>query len=281
MEKLLEKDEYLSVKKYVKKHDFNNDENLNRELPTYLLYHLSNLRQNVLNVISFSSDDNVLELSFECESITPKIAKQVNKVVKLDPSSILCDVSGIILDKESITNVKLINSTLDNYKSKLKFSKIILVNVIDNLSYFINDDPTINNLLNILRSLIKSNGEIYFATNNKFSIKYLSGEKNENKKEYFSSLTDSNSLSLEGLKILFEENDFDCYFYYPLPDFYFASEIYSDKYLPKEGSIKNIAKSYYDDKFVLFNANIALNQAIRENNFQTFAPSFLIKVRCK
>ncbi len=281
MEKFLEKDEYLSVKKYVSKNDFNNDENLDCNLPTYLLYHLSNLRQNVLNVISFSSDDNVLELSFECESITPKIAKQVKKVVKLDPSSILCDVSGIILDKENITNVKLINSTLDNYKSKIKFSKIILVNVIDNLSYFIDDDPTINNLFNILRSLIKSNGEIYFATNNKFSIKYLSGEKNENKKEYFSSLTDSSSYSLEGLKTLFDENDFDYYFYYPLPDFYFTSEIYSDKYLPKEGSIKNIAKSYYDDKFVLFNANIALNQAIRENNFQTFAPSFLIKVRCK
>ena len=71
----------------------------------------------------------------------------------------------------------------------------------------------------------------------------------------------------------------DYYFYYPIPDYKMPLEIYSEDYLPTVGQISNLGHSFDRDRYVLFNETKAMNEAIKSNEFEEFANSFLIKVK--
>ena len=56
-------------------------------------------------------------------------------------------------------------------------------------------------------------------------------------------------------------------------------EIFSQDYLPSVGQISNLGHSFDRDRYVLFNETKAMNEAIKSNEFEEFANSFLIKLK--
>ena len=63
--------------------------------------------------------------------------------------------------------------------------------------------------------------------------------------------------------------------YYPVPDYKMPLEIYSDKYLPKKGSIQGVTPAYDRDRYVLFDEPLVYDSLCEDGLYSQFANSFL------
>lgn len=231
-----------------------------------MLYYLSKKRQNVLSVIDFVQDDEVLEISLDCGNLTSKYVDEVKNVTILYSSDEQKQINRIMNMNSAKVSYLFVDDLLSCGKT---FSKIIICGFVKDLE----------NKMTSLKNLLKDNGEIFLIINNKYSIRYFSGEKDDNTNSLFSTIETNELYSAFQIREIVEKLNMKCLFYYPLPDYYFANEIYSEKYMPNQGTIKNISISHKEERFVLFDESKALNEAINSNSFELFAPSFLVKVR--
>ena len=120
------------------------------------------------------------------------------------------------------------------------------------------------------KSLIKPNGHLIIAIENKYGMKYWSGEE---RPDTYSRIQLIGIMRREG----FEEKEI----YYPIPDFILPSEIYSSKYLPKIGSISANSPSYIKDKVTTFDEPKMFDMVIKDRKFEEYANSFLFIAKVK
>lgn len=218
-----------------------------------LLYKFSPLLGNFLSVVDFYNKDTVLEIS-SSYGITNYYVNKVSRI-----------------EKKMDANQKKINHILygdkvTNYEGKCSFDKIV-----------IEGNSKLIDVLNDAIKLLKEDGEIIVAVNNPYSISSLSGKPNI-KNEFFVSFEDDSCFSRKSLIDIFEMLHLKYDFYYPLPDRYFANEIFSDSFLPTIGDVRNIKTYYGKERVVLFDEKKALERIIKAGEFQTFAPAFVIKL---
>lgn len=232
-----------------------NFENLDEEL----FYRLSPERGNVLSCIDFDKNDDVLEYSYKCHSLTKSYIDKVKTVTKITDSK---EIEEIIYNGK----VKCVESVDDN-----KYTKIILNGVLDYL-----EESEAIKLLDDMKNHLIDDGTLIITITNKYSIKLLSGAKQYGEDEYFNSLTSSKLFSKKKISSILDSLSLDYDFYYPLPGYLVTSEIFSDDFLPQENSIKNIKDSFIGKRYVVFDDDIALNKAINDGNFDLFTPAYLI-----
>ena len=218
-----------------------------------LLYKFSPLLGNFLTVVDFQAADSVLEIS-SSYGITQYYLNRVTNIEK-----------KMNEEQEKINHI-LYDNKVKKYNGKGSFDKII-----------VEATSELPNLLTDLLKVLKKDGQIILVSNNSYSISSLSGKPNV-KNEFFGSLEDSSCYSRKGLIDIFEQLNLKSYFYYPLPDRYFANEIFSDEFLPNMGDIRNIKTYYGKERVVLFDEEKALERIIKSGEFQTFAPAFVVKL---
>lgn len=236
----------------------------NKDEESYL--YLSRQRQNVLSIVDFSKEDEVLEISLDCGNLTSKYLNEVKSTTILYSTEEQKQINRIMnLNSDKVSYLSFDNLLL----CKKTFSKIIICGFVSELDFKIKT----------LKKLLQKDGEIILIINNKYSIKYFSGEKDKNFGSIFSTIENDGLYSAPQIREIVDKLNMKCKFFYPLPNYYFAYEIFSEDFLPNYGSIKNISTSYFGERFVLFDDSKALNEAIKTNCFEMFAPSFLVKVR--
>ena len=142
-----------------------------KDLDEDLFYRLSSERGNVLSCIDFNKEDDVLEYSFECHSLSFAYLDKVNSATKITTHK---EVQALVYGDK----VKCIEEIDDR-----KYSKIILNGVLDYLGE--NESRT---LIETMKNHLYDNGEIIITLTNKYSIKLLSGAKQYGENEYFTSL---------------------------------------------------------------------------------------------
>lgn len=155
--------------------------------------------------------------------------------------------------------VDVLNENINN-----KYDKIIIYGI----------DSKFEHLLRFLKSLLKENGYIFIACDNKYGMKFFNGVKYNN--DYYSGiLGDCKLFSCYELRKIIKDSGLKCYFYYPLPEYELPFEIYSEDYLPSV--INNVGHSFKEDRYIFFDENKALVEANRSGVFEMFANSYLIK----
>ena len=224
-----------------------------------LFYRLSKERGNVLSCADFDKEDEVLEYSYECYSLTYAYINKVKNVTKITKSP---EIEEALYGK----SVRCIKS-LD----EKKYSKIILNGVLDYL-----DEEEGKDLVEAMKEHLSSNGVIIMTLTNKYSINLLSGAKKYGENEYFTSLTSKKMFSKTKITNLLDSLNLTHYFYYPLPGYLVASEIYSEDFLPEENTIKGIKDSFIGKRYVVFDDDLALNQSLKEGNFDLLTPAYLV-----
>ncbi len=125
-------------------------------------------------------------------------------------------------------------------------------------------------------------GSLLIALDNKFGLKYWAGNKENNTGQYFAGLenrTEKQGIRLytrKGLEQLLAETGYSrTRFYYPYPDYRFARDIYSDRYLPGKGELDYNIANYEGDRLVLFNEQKVYDSVIEEGQFPLFSNSLL------
>lgn len=231
------------------------EEFLTHESKWEFLYNFSNIRKNILEWYDFRSDAKLLEFGAECGALTGLFCERVKEVVAVED-----DERKRLVNKarnEKYSNLKIIS---DEELSEIDAS-FDYITIIGNFSL---------EKLKKAKSLIKPNGHLIIAIENKYGMKYWSGEE---RPDTYSRIQLIGIMRREG----FEEKEI----YYPIPDFILPSEIYSSKYLPKIGSISANSPSYIKDKITTFDEPKMFDMVIQDRKFEEYANSFLFIAKVK
>ncbi len=252
------------------------------------LYHLSKIRQNVLNWYEFDSAARLLELGAECGALSGLFAERVAEVVAFDSDKDKCAVNRarnsaenlhVISDAEFIAKPEKANpeSKSDKNKSdktadkatKIKSAITKTKNAItrkgSKFDYVTIVGDFTEEKLELAAEHLKTKGQLIIVVDNKFGLKNWTTEAKPDiiSKERIVSLTAEKKLKLTAT-------------YYPIPDYKFPLEIYSDQNPPKPGSIRTAAPEFEKDKTLLMDEPTAFSEMIESGRFDEYANSYIL-----
>lgn len=245
------------------------------------LYHLSNIRENILEWYDFNPKGSLLEIGAGCGAVTGLFCSKVERVVAIDLSKRRSMVNAT--RNEAYNNLTIMLGNFEDIKIEEKFDYVTLVGVFEYSIYYINSDDPFGDMLKKAKSFLKPGGKLIIAIENKYGMKYFAGATEDHSGRMFDGLENYAEVdrvrtfsrrTLEKMltKAGFEKNDF----YYPMPDYKLPSEIYSDKHMPSFGSIRNACVSYDRDRYELIDERLFADAACEDDMFADLANSFLI-----
>ena len=261
--------------------DYN--EILNKSNDWAIHYHLNPARTNILNVCNIKKDDVILEVGSGCGAISSGILKLSENLDALDLSEKRCTINYERNKQYSNFNIYVAN--FYDFNTDKRYDKVFLIGVLEYAKlYFPNEDNPFIYMLKKIKNLLKDEGTLYVGIENKYGMKYFSGSPEDHTGNYFESIEGYNNktvktFSRNTLDGMLHDSGFEhTFFYYPLPDYKFPEEIYSDYFLPKH-HFNNLGHSFDRDRYIMFNENKALTEASKDGNFCFFANSFFVECR--
>lgn len=245
-----------------------------------IVYHLSPVRENILNWYPFDSEGTILEIGSGCGAITGMLCSKVKQVVSVELSKRRASINyERNLDKENLT---IYVGNLNDMEFGQTFDYIILNGVFEYaISFTDTENPYADFLTNIKKHLSEQ-GKLIIAIENKYGLKYFAGAPEDHTNEYFLGLNDyegNRSVRTFGKQELTELLNMVGFsylkFYYPYPDYKFPNEIFTDDTLQTNG----YGRDYYNlngDRYLLYNEQGVAKGLAKEGVASTFANSFLV-----
>ncbi len=246
-----------------------------------LFYHLSPYRGNVIEWIDFSG--SVLEVGAGCGAVTGVIADKADRTVCIELSKKRSTINAY-----RHKNRKGIEIYVGNFEDVSKgfdekFDFATLIGVLEYGGLYISSSEPCRDFLSAIKKLLKPGGRVVIAIENKIGMKYWAGCSEDHTGRYFDSVENYPSgggirtFSRRELKDILTEAGFgNLSFYYPYPDYKFASVIYSDGCLPKKGELNNNMRNFDRERLVLFDEKKAFDTIIDADLFAEFSNSFLV-----
>lgn len=247
-----------------------------------ILYHLSPLRENIVDFIPFTKEDKVLEVGSGCGAITGVLSRKAGSVTCVDLSKKRSMINAYRhTDCENVTihvgNFKDIEPDLPS-----DFSYICLIGVFEYGQAYIGGETPYEDFLKILMNHLAPGGRIVIAIENKLGLKYFAGCKEDHLGDYFSGIENYphgggvRTFSRPGLEQIFAKCGVeDAVFYYPYPDYKFMTSVYSDGYLPGKGELSNNLRNYDRDRMLLFDEKNAFDGIVKDGLFSVFSNSYV------
>lgn len=248
-----------------------------------VFYHLSYLRENLLNWYPFNEDANLLEIGAGCGALTGLFCNKVSKVIAVE----LTDRrSQIIYNRhKNYSNLEIFPGNLNNMEFDEKFDYIILCGVLEYATQFTPTDNPHVDFLKKIKSMLNEDGVILVAIENRIGLKYFSGSKEDHLAKSFVGIdnypnnNNVKTFSRFELEEVIKEAGFNNYkFFYPYPDYKFPKVIHTDDLIEEIPVLTNAPNLDYQ-KIKLFdegNLNLTLS---KENISKYFANSFLVELR--
>lgn len=250
-----------------------------------VLYHLSDLRGNIVDFLPFSKKDKVLEVGAGCGAITGSIAKKAGSVTCIELSK-----------KRSLINANR-NRDCDNVEIKVgnfqdvetdlpcDYDYIMLIGVFEYAASYINSPAPYETFLNILLSHLKKGGKLVIAIENKYGLKYFAGCREDHLGSFYGGIEGYEekdhvrTFSRDKLVALAKNAGCSVMEYYPYPDYKLPVTIYSADRLPKRGELSGQVPNFDYARFVAFDEEKAFNELIDDGMFPFFSNSFLMMLQ--
>ena len=262
------------------------------------LYHLSKIRQNLLDWYEFDGDAKLLEIGAECGALTGLFSKKVAQVVAFDEDEDKCavnrarfsgnDTVTVVSSAEYVDRPDLAASDAkseDDAKGakssgksdgKKKDAASKIKSAITKTKKAISKKPEKYDYVTIIGKFtdeklemavdhLASKGKIIIAVDNKFGLKNWTTAVRPN-------LATKDEIVEKALEKKLKLTST----YYPVPDFTFPLEVYSEYNLPKEGAIRTAAPEFEQDKTLLMDEPTAFSEMIREGRFDEYANSYIL-----
>ena len=239
------------------------------------LYHLSQIRENLVSFLPFDKDMRVLEGNPESGALTGKL---------------LATTGGVTVLAESELQEKILRERFmePQEREKLDIRRLLPEHGRFDAILIAGHFYRWEKQLPALRELLAPGGKLYVADANRIGLKYLAGCQEEYCGGYFTGIDgypDAAAVGRSGRSYsraeytgLLQAAGFGgLTFYYPYPDHKFPSVIYSDEWLPQKGELAEGRSNYDRDRVACFNERVMFDSLLEEGVFQTFSNSFLIE----
>lgn len=246
-----------------------------------VLYHLSDVRGNIVSWIDFKKNSSLLEIGAGCGAITETLTELPIKITAIDLSKKRSLINAYRnKDKE---NLEIIVGDFKDIKLNRKYDYITLIGVFEYAELYMDSENAHIDFLNKVMDSLTTNGKLIIAIENKYGLKYWSGCMEDHLGEYFKSLEGYGgdktvrTFSKKELIKIMEECNIETYkFYYPYPDYKFPYAIYSDEWLPKKNDLWDNYPNFDLPRLRLFNEEKVLNSIIEDELFDLYSNSYLI-----
>lgn len=246
-----------------------------------ILYHLSPLRENIVDWIPIKKDAKVLEIGSGCGAVTGRLAEKAGSVTSIDLSKKRSLINAY--RHQECDNVTIHVGNFKDIEPDLPddFDYICFIGVFEyGQSYIDTKNPYVD-WLRLMQGHLKENGRIIIAIENKLGLKYFAGCQEDHLGTYFSGIEDYargggvRTFVKSRLEEMFEESGLTEYsFYYPYPDYKFMTAIYSDDRLPKPGELYDNKRNFDRDRMLLFDEKQAFDGIIKDGLFPVFSNSY-------
>ncbi len=274
-------DEILSIVKSNPREKFTKI--IEEEAKWPILYHLSHLRENIVEWLPIKPTDKVLEIGSGPGAISRVLASKCKELTCVELSEKRSLINAYRnKDMENMTiklgNFEDVEKTLTN-----DYDWVLLIGVFEYaVSYMGGSDPYVD-MLNIMKKHMHTNGHLVIAIENKFGLKYWAGCREDHLGTFFSGLEDYDedsyvrTFTRPGLEKLLGKASIEEYsFYYPYPDYKFTGSVYSDEYLPKEGELFQNLRNFDRSRMELFDEGKVFNSIIKDGLFPQFSNSYMV-----
>ncbi|MBR1854824.1 MAG: class I SAM-dependent methyltransferase [Lachnospiraceae bacterium] len=250
-----------------------------------ILYHLSALRENIVEWIPMGPGAKVLEVGSGCGAITGVLSRKAGSVTCVELSKKRSEINAY-RHKES-DNITIRVGNFKDIEPELPedYDYIFLIGVLEYADSYIGGKTPHEEFIRILRKHLASKGRLVIAIENQYGLKYFAGCREDHTGEFFEGIEGYpapkgvRTFGRDGLaQVLQRAGEQAFHFYYPYPDYKFMHSLYSDAYLPKAGELSDNLRNFDRDRLVLFDEKHVFDGMIREGVYPFFANSFLVVV---
>ncbi len=247
-----------------------------------ILYHLSPLRENIVEWIPMDKDAKVLEVGSGCGAITGALSRKAGSVTCVELSKRRSMINAY--RHSECDNITIHVGNFKDIEPKLPtdFDYICLIGVFEYGQSYIGGNTPFEDFLKILLPHMKESGRLIIAIENKYGLKYFAGCREDHLGTYFSGIENYadgggvRTFSRKGLERIFGNCGVEeCHFYYPYPDYKFMTTLYSDDYLPGKGELCDNMRNFDRDRMVLFDEKNAYDGLLEDGLFPVFANSYV------
>lgn len=246
-----------------------------------ILYHLSPIRQNIINWYPFKKEASCLEIGGGCGAITGALCESLKEVKVVELSKRRSAIN--LARHKHYDNLEIIVGNLNDITFNKKFDYVTLNGVLEYAGSFTNTEEPYKDFLTQVKKYLKPDGKLIIAIENRYGLKYFAGAKEDHTGKEFDGITGyknndtvqtfgknelENLLKSVGLHTL--------EFYYPHPDYKMPMEIYSQAWLPSVESLLSQAPNFDYERFEFFNESEAFQGLIDNGQYEFFANSFLV-----
>lgn len=248
-----------------------------------ILYHLSPLRENIVEWLPINSSMKVLEVGSGCGAITGALSRRAGEVTCVELSKKRSMINAYRhMEAENVTihvgNFQDVEPDLPK-----DYDYICLIGVFEYAQAYIGSETPYDDFLRIIKKHLKTGGHIAIAIENKFGLKYWAGCREDHLGAYFAGIEDYpeggvvRTFTKEGLLSIAKRCGFrEAQMYYPYPDYKFMTTLYSDRRLPQQGELSNNMRNFDRDRLQLFDEKRVFDSMIKEGQFPLFSNSYML-----
>lgn len=248
-----------------------------------ILYHLSPLRENIVEWLPINSSMKVLEVGSGCGAITGALSRRAGEVTCVELSKKRSMINAYRhMEAENVTihvgNFQDVEPDLPK-----DYDYICLIGVFEYAQAYIGSETPYDDFLRIIKKHLKTGGHIAIAIENKFGLKYWAGCREDHLGVYYAGIEDYpeggvvRTFTKEGLLSIAKRCGFrEAQMYYPYPDYKFMTTLYSDRRLPQQGELSNNIRNFDRDRLQLFDEKRVFDTVIKEGQFPLFSNSYML-----
>lgn len=250
-----------------------------------ILYHMSSLRENIVDWIPMQPGAKVLEVGSGCGAVTGALARKAGSVTCVDLSRKRSLINAY--RHRECGNITIHVGNFRDIEPVLPrdFDYICLIGVFEYGQGYIGGDTPYEDFLRMLLPHLAEGGRILIAIENKYGLKYFAGCKEDHLGTYFSGIENYpegggvRTFSRNRLERILEACGVEEYhFYYPYPDYKFMSKLYSDEYQPRKGELAENLRNFDRDRMVMFDEKSAFDGLVEDGLFPIFSNSYMLVV---
>ncbi len=142
-----------------------------------VLYHLSPIRQNIIEWYPMRKDASVLEIGAGCGAITGMLSQKAKKVTCIELSRKRSLINA--WRNSACDNVEIYVGRYEDIRLDEQYDLITLIGVLEYAgSYTAGENPYLH-MLQQVRSMLRPGGKILLAIENRMGLKYLNGARED------------------------------------------------------------------------------------------------------
>lgn len=244
-----------------------------------ILYHLSDVRENILEWYPLQADAQVLEIGSGCGAITGILQRKAKSVDCIDLSMKRSLINAY--RHSECDHLRIFVGNFQDIRLEKKYDYITLIGVWEYAGLYVQDEAPYHKMLRMVQGYLKEGGKILVAIENKTGLKYWNGAAEDHTGKMYSGMNDYigdrnvRTFSKPEIETILEESGIRKYrFYYPMPDYKLPDCVYSASCLPQPGDLRYYRHDYALPRMYPFLDATASDQVCADGMFSYFANSF-------